>query len=305
MPELPLRFKILLYVTMVLFAALALICALGNYAPFGVAIVSYVLAAVTLAASCYYIVKDLRHGVKHIIKPGIAANPYTNKVATDDRFRVVLFAVPGATSNVIFAVFNGVIGLVGRSAWFGSLSAYYILLSVMRIGVVWQENRLRNISQKEERMEKEIIVYRRNSILFILMAVVLEGMVMLLEFSAGGKNYPGFTIYAAAAYTFYKIIKSLIKVIQEGKKKSPLIAILRKINYIDGCVSILTLQTAMFASFAQGQLEFVKIMNGITGTVVFLMVLTMGIQGILRSKKLVKNWRTGGNENGSYSSSGR
>ena len=70
-----------------------------------------------------------------------------------------------------------------------------------------------------------------------------------------------------------------------GKRKSPLLSITRRIGYIDACVSILTLQTAMFASFADGEEELIKLMNGITGTVVCVMVLGLGIQGIYSSRK--------------------
>ena len=44
----------------------------------------------------------------------------------------------------------------------------------------------------------------------------------------------------------------------------------------------------MFASFANGQEDFVKLMNGITGTVVCIMVLGMGIYGVYGSKKMIK-----------------
>lgn len=96
----------------------------------------------------------------------------------------------------------------------------------------------------------------------------------------GGKNYPGITIYAVATYTFYKIIVSTIQVIKVGKRKSPILSITRRIGYIDACVSILTLQTAMFASFANGEEEFIKLMNGITGVALCMIVLGLGIQGI-------------------------
>ena len=67
-----------------------------------------------------------------------------------------------------------------------------------------------------------------------------------------------------------------------------LLSITRRIGYIDACVSILTLQTAMFASFAEGEEAFVKLMNGITGTAVCLMVLGLGIQGVWRDMTVIK-----------------
>lgn len=288
-PSLRLRQRIFLYfVTMICIALAMLNVALVCF-PYWVGILFYVLAAITLTASSYYIVIHIRRGIREIIKPAIAANPYTNKVTTDYRWRTIWSAVPGMVSNIIFAVFNGVIGITSHSAWFGTLSAYYILLSVMRAGVVRQERKLADVREKQEHMNRELSVYRRNSILFIFMAVVLGGAVILLLNAQGGKDYPGLTIYAVATYTFYKITMSTIQMVKVGKRKSPLLSITRRIGYIDACVSILTLQTAMFASFAKGEEALVKLMNGITGTVVCLMVLGLGLQGVFCSNKKVNS----------------
>ncbi len=284
-PSLRFRYRVFLYFVTIACITLALLDVTVHCFPYIASIIFYVSAAVTLTASCYYIIIHIRQDIREIIKPAIAANPYANKVTTDYRWRTILLAVPGMVSNIIFAAFNGVIGITSHSAWFGTLSAYYILLSIMRAGIVRQERKLAVIKEKKEHMRQEQSVYRRNSVLFIFMAVVLAGAVILLLNAQGGKNYPGFTIYAVAAYTFYKIIMSTIQVVKVGKRKSPLLSITRRIGYIDACVSILTLQTAMFASFANGEEEYIKLMNGITGAALCVMVLGLGIQGICSSKR--------------------
>ncbi len=299
-PKLGLHFRLLLYFLMVLSVTLSLVSVAFECFPYIAEIIIYILAAMTLSVGSYYLILDIRYIIKKIIKPGIAANPYMNRVAGDYRLRTVLFVFPGMAGNMIFAMINGITGIVSRSAWFGSLSAYYILLSMMRLGAVWQERKISKIKQDKERIAKEIAIYRKNSVLFILMAVVLGGMVILLEASLGGKNYPGFTIYAAAFYAFYRIIMSIINMIKVNSQKSPLLMSIRKIGYIDACVSMLTLQTAMFASFADGQEGFEKLMNGVTGGVVCAMVLGLGLHGIRASKKMKTNWMTGGNCDDSY-----
>lgn len=290
-PSLRLRYRIFLYLLTIVCIVLALLNVAADCFPYVAGITFYVLAAVTLTASSYYIIVHIRQDIRETIKPAIAANPYTNKVTTDYRLRTMLFAVPGMVSSIIFAVFNGVIGITSHSAWFGTLSAYYILLSIMRGGIVRQERKLTAVKEKNEHVQRELSVYHKNSVLFIFMAVVLAGAVVLLENAQGGKNYPGFTIYAVAAYAFYKIIMSTIQVIKVEKRKSPLLSITRRIGYIDACVSILTLQTAMFASFANGEEEFEKLMNGITGAVVCVMVLGLGIWGICGSQSQKQNPR--------------
>lgn len=286
MPKLRIGYRILLYFSMILFATLSLLNVTVKCFSYIMGIAIYVLAAVTLFTGIYYLVIDFRFGIKETLKPAVISNPYVNKVASDYRLRTVLFAVPGLMSNVLFAVSNGVTGIISRSAWFGSLAAYYILLSMMRIDAVKQERLISRINGNCDRLKKEIKVYRKNSILFIFLAIVLIGMVILLENSQGGKTYPGFTIYAAAAYAFYKIIISSVNVIKVRKQNSPLLTIIRRIGYVDACVSILTLQVAMFASFGDGNEMFTKIMNGVTGGIVCVIVLATGIHGICSSKKM-------------------
>lgn len=304
-PSLRLRYRILLYLLTIVCIVLSLVNVSANCFPYMAGIVFYTLAALTLTASCYYMIVHIRQDIRETIKPAIAANPYTNKVTTDYRMRTILFAVPGMVSNIIFAAFNGMVGITSHSAWFGTLSAYYILLSIMRAGIVRQERRIAAVKEKQEHMRRELLVYRRNSVLFIFMAIVLVGAVILLLNSQGGKHYPGFTIYAVAAYAFYKIIMSTIQVIRVGKRKSPLLSITRKIGYIDACVSILTLQTAMFASFADGEEEFAKLMNGITGAVLCVMVLGLGIHGICSYNKMKRELMAGGDRDDQHTCSGR
>lgn len=291
LPILRLRYRLLLYFFMVLFSILAMIhVSLGCFS-YLMGIACYILAACTLFPGVYYLIFDIKHGIKEVIKPGISSNPYTNRVATDYRLRTILFAVPGLASNILFAIFNGITGFIGGSPWIGSLAAYYLLLSMMRIGAVKQEKKILKAEQEKERLKQEIAIYQKNSILFMFMAVVLGGMVVLLEALAGGKRYPGYTIYAAAAYTFYRIIMSTIQMVKVKKQKSPLLRILRKIGYVDACVSILMLQTAMFDSFGKEQGEFIKLMNGVTGAVVTVLVLSLGIQGIYVSRKMKIQWK--------------
>lgn len=305
-PALRLRYRLLLYAATVLFVALSLINVGMRSLPYMAGIGSYVLAAGTLAASCYYLMLDIRYGVEEKLKPGIKAHPFTNRVSVDYRYRTVVFAVPGLLLNVIFAVFNGAIGLIGSSPWFGSLSAYYLLLSVMRFGAVRYDRRAAKGEQTAELMQDGISVYRRCGILFIIMTAALAGAVILLVHAKGGKHYPGFTIFAVAAYTFYKIIIAVINMIKAGKLRSPLLMAIRDIGYVDACVSVLTLQTAMFAAFGEGQEDLSKGMNGLTGSVVCLMVLAMGVRVIRICAKMKKELTetTGGNCNDSYTCGG-
>lgn len=281
------KYKIILYVSTLILAALSLYSVIFDWFLWIVRIPIFTVAAITLFSTCYFIVIDIKYMVHHKMKPRIASNVYAKKLKEDYRLKTVVFTIPGVMSNIWFALINGVMGIVGQSPWFGSLAAYYILLSIMRIQAVGKERYIRKQNfLPKERMKREIKIYKYNSYLFILLAIVLFDMVLLLEFSIGGKTYPGFMVYIVVLFTFYKIIKSTINILKERKKKSPLMMIIRRIGHVDACVSILTLQTAMFVSFGQGQETLIKMMNGITGRCVSSLVLYMGIQGIVLSARV-------------------
>lgn len=298
-PALRLRYRLLLYLLTVIFGVLSLVQVIAEIFCFAVSIVIYVAAAVTLFVSCYYLMLDIRYGATKKVKRGIEAHAFTRRMAGDYRYRTVMFAVPGLMLNMVFALFNGVIGIYSRSAWYGTLSAYYILLSVMRFLAVRYDRRMQKEAKEGldgKRLADEIFVYHRCGILFLVMTVALAGMVILMVNEEGGKSYPGFVIYAVAAYTFYKIVLSVINLIKVRKFQSPLLMAIRDIGHIDACVSILSLQTAMFASFGEGQEFLIKLMNGATGSVVCILVLCIGIYSVHSANKMKRKYadNTGG-----------
>ncbi len=76
---------------------------------------------------------------------------------------------------------------------------------------------------------------------------------------------------------FYKLTMSIINMVKARKEKSLLLITLRNIGYSDALVSLLSLQTALFAAFGQAEDEFIPVMNALTGAAVCLMVLGLGI----------------------------
>ncbi len=186
---------------------------------------------------------------------------------------------------------DGVVGIASRSAWYGTLAAYYILLSILRFTAVREAGILSGKADGEERLPAEIRFYRWCGILFIIMTVALCGTVILILDEEGGKHYPGSLIYGAALYVFYKMIMSVVNLVKVRKHRSPLLLAIRDIGYVDACVSILSLQTAMFASFGTGEKEFSRLMNGVTGAAVCLMVLGTGIRAVWMAGKMKQKWK--------------
>lgn len=273
-PALGLGCRLLLYTAALLASAFSLVNVVCHILPSFAEGLCYGLAACILTAACCYLVRDIRCGVREKIRPGVEANPFLSRLTGDYRYRTILSAGLGLSLNLAFALFNGAVGVVSRSPWFGTLSVYYLLLGLMRFRLVRYD---RSISAHGSAGREMASVCRSCGWLFVPMALVLGGAVILLVHEEGGKSYPGFTIYAVAAYTFYKITLSVINVVKAGRMNTQLLLLIRNIGYVDACVSLLSLQSALLSEFGKGQEDFGRLMNGITGAIVCLMVLGVGI----------------------------
>lgn len=192
-----------------------------------------------------------------------------------DKILLYMTTILFAALAILNAIEGGLSSYIGITLYV--LAAYYILRSVMRFSAVQYDRSVAKQERTKEIALNEIYIYRMCGLLLIIMTMALGGTVLLMVNFKGGKSYPGFTIYAVAAYTFYKTGTAIRNVLKARKLKSPLLMAIRDIGYIDACVSILSLQTSMFSSFGQNQEELAGLMNGITGTVVCLMVLATGI----------------------------
>ena len=83
-----------------------------------------------------------------------------------------------------------------------------------------------------------------------------------------------------ATYTFYKIIMAVANMVKVRKTRSPVLIAIRNIGTADALVSMLTLQATMLASFqGNGGLDANR-MNAVTGMVVCVLILALGVSMI-------------------------
>ena len=292
LPVLRFRFRLLLYIAAIFFSGLSFF-QIGTGEIFRFAeIAIYVCAAGTVFSACFYLVPDIKAAntaVHEWMEHMADRYQRIRRFIKDYRFRTFITTSVGMLINIAFAVFNGVVGFISRSPWYLILAAYYFSLSCMRF---WTLNYGRRTSGRDVSvggLEKEIRIYKASSISLILLSIVLGGMVILTVHSVGGKHYPGTTIYIVALYTFIKVPLAVRNWLRTTKMKTPLLVTIRSIGYADACVSILSLQTAMFAAFGDMEVKNSQaLMNGITGVILCMLVLGMGIYGIHKANKVKK-----------------
>ena len=283
LPRLHYMARILIYILTLTFGILSMIATLTNAIPVVFTYAIYTAAGCLLTASIIYIVPDIRYFYKSIIKNWINGTPIAFRLTNDIRYRVLFITMFSFGANLIYAIFNGALGIIYSSWWFVTLSAYYIVLTFMRSIVLIREKRSKETNDKK----KEWATCKHCGISLIILDIALMGSVILVVVMDSAKTYPEIMIYAVAAYTFTKIGLSIFNMFRVKKIRDTSVLAVRCIGFADALMSILSLQTAMFVSFGNG--TGLKVwMNALTGAVICLMILGLGISMIVKSGKKIK-----------------
>lgn len=282
------------YICTAIFIAGAIVFSvIGTNESYGfAAYIFYGLAAVTLGYTVYTLVLFVpkwKQGVIGVLKK----NGFTEKLYEQYGFRTLIFAVFSLALSLGNAILNGTIGIVRLSLWYGALGAYYLLLSLMRGGVLLYHRKKKRYAERETETQikvRELKKYRGCGILLVLLPLALSFAIWEMTVFGKGFVHAGLMIYVAAAYTFYKVTMSIVNFFKARKGDECTVRAIRNVNLADALVSVLALQTAMFHEFSP-HADF-GMANAITGTAVCALTVTIGVFMIVNGSLKIKKMQT-------------
>ena len=283
----PKRAKILTFILTPVFAAAALCMLLVDYESGVLAVAAYTLfglAGVSLGYFVFLIIPLLPTAKRRMIE-GLEKREFTRRMLKNFGFRTLVFAAVSLGTTVLFGLFNGFMGIYHRSIWYGALAAYYIALVALRGGL---------LSYKKKTGEQEGYSYAKlyfvSGIVLLVLNIALSSAIAQMIFSDGHFSYFGWTIFAFAAYAFYKITMSVVNFFKAKKQADARVQAIRNINVADAAVSILALQTALLNTFSDGSIN-VSLMNAFTGIAVSLFSVGLGVYMIIFGKRKMKEYK--------------
>ena len=223
------------------------------------------------------------------VRRRIESHPLGARYLADVRFRTDVNLYRSIVINALYIVLKLFLGIYYSAWWFVALAVYYALLVAMRLALVARRGKEALTVGQEWRR------YRVCGIVLLLMNQALMGIVIYMVQYGRGFRYPGYLIYAMAAYSFYAVILSVVQMGKYRRHGSPLLSAAKAINFVAALVSILALETAMLARFGGDDEAFRVIMTSATGGGVCVVVIGMAIYMIIRAGKSLKQ---GGYKNG-------
>lgn len=280
--------KVLTFIVTIVSATLSLVMVGLGLENGAIAIVAYVLfgmAGVSLTYSVYLII-PLFPKMKTGIITWLESREFTRLILRNFGFRTVIFAIGSFLMSLLFSGFNAYMGIANRSIWYGALAGFYIALAFLRGGVL-AYHRSRKGKQVKNDGYLKAKVYRNSGIITLILNIALSSAIAQMIFSDAHFTYMGWTIFAYAAYAFYKITMSIIALIKAHKQTDLTVRAIRNINLVDALVSILALQTALLTMFSEGEIN-ISIFNTFTGIAVSLLSVGIGIYMIVSANKKMK-----------------
>ena len=249
----------------------------------------YVLAFYTLSVVTVFCVMVLpkQYGK---IKKKILANPLGNRYATDKVFRTKVSLNLSLSINLLYVAVNVLSWYLYKSWWFVCLAVYYVIMSAMRFLLV-RSVRVNPIGANLYGELKRSIAC---SCIMPLLNFFLTGAVLMVVYQNKGFEYHGILIYVMAMYTFYMATHAIINLVKYRRFESPVMSTAKVISMAAALVSMLNLETAMFAEFGTDMAKKDQnLMIILTGAGISITVVTLSVLLIVKATKEIRREKHG------------
>ena len=232
--------------------------------------ISYVLSAYALTITVPRCIKFIKW-----INKKLHSNKYTNRLLTDKDLKNNINLFSGTIFNMLYGLFKFIIGLIYTSLWSGATGGYYLILGIMKLSLT------KHVIKKSDD-EKQQVQYRNTGVLMFLLNAAMVVMIILMLRHNQRVEYPGFIIFAQAAYTFYILTFAIINAIKYRHNNKPLISASKAINLVGAIMSMFILQIAMVNEF--GNMNDMKILNILSGAITSLATIGVAIYMLINSR---------------------
>ncbi len=232
-----------LIILLVLFSAVSLpMVFVNDLSETVIAYILYVISFYTLTVVCILFSMVLPKRYK-AIKQKIYDIPIGNRYLTDVSFRTHISLYISLGINLLYVGMNFVSYMLYHSMWFVILAVYYATLALMRFLLLrYVRGEGIGCNRLGELMRAKLCAY-----IMLTLNFVLSGAVLMILYQDKGYNYPGFLIYVIALYTFYMTTHAIVDMLKFRKYNSPVMMTTKSIALSAALVSMLSLETAMFA----------------------------------------------------------
>ena len=245
-----------------------------------VSIVSYALSFIALVLACLRVPDAIR-----FVQRFRSGNRYYLMYRNDVQLRINLSLYGAFGFNAVYAVFQLCLGLWHHSAWFYTMSAYYLLLALMRLTLV--RHTRSHIPGEDAALEWR--KYRFCGAVLLAMNLALTVFTLYFVYRIRIFRHHEITTIAMAAYTFTALTVAIVNAVRYKRYGSPACSAAKAISLVAATVSMLTLENAMLTTFGEERSEaFRQIILGASGVAVICVVQGIALYMIVNATRKLR-----------------
>ena len=204
---------------------------------------------------------------------------------TDEDFKTIASAAGSFAVTLLFALYNGFLGIAHVSVWHGTICVYYLVLTVLRGYILVSERKRGTAGETENRRKK---AYMCASLGLLGLNLSLLAPVSLLTLQQKPVHLTLIPAVTMAAYTTVKVTVASVNLKRRKALRNQLAKLLRTVSFIDAMVSVLTLQnTLIMVSVTGGDRSMLRL-TAITSGIIMLAVLLLSIAALVNGNRSEK-----------------
>ncbi len=202
-------------------------------------------------------------------------------------FKTLASSVISFSVTVLFALYNGFLGIRLLSIWHGGICVFYLLLAAIRgiILLTEKNNKARGDKQKSECRQRTFIISAVMLLLLNLALILPISLMVMFEKPVNMGLIPAITV---ATYTTYKITMASVHIQKQRRSNhnNILIVELRTINFIDALVSILTLQnTLIMVKQTTSNGNDMLVLSAVSSAVIYAIIIFVTVRLLIKGLK--------------------
>lgn len=184
--------------------------------------------------------------------------------------------------NLLYAVFNLIMGIVYRSSWFAVMSAYYLILAVMRLFAVSFGGNLTDKLTRDRTL-------RSVGAGMLLLASVTAVMTVLAVTGAIARAKSIVLMIGVAVFTIAIAARAVINVIKALREHTVSLILLRNISLVSAVGSVLSLERSLLATFGDPTTPAAYTLEAVSGAAAAVLMLILGLSMLALTNKRVQD----------------
>lgn len=211
-------------------------------------------------------------------------NNYKN-LNTEDK--TMLFLIFTTIGNILLSIVKFILSIVLPSLWFFVNALFMVVLSFVRFWSIRDYGKSRN---KDKKIKQEIGYrnYLKNGILLIILGIMYFFVNVYIYFKGTNTTMHEYLTYLVALDAFWSIGYSIYGMAKYKRNSSPILKAVKLTNFANALTSIMLTQIVLLDTYANSQTYNSNIMNGITGIVVSISIMIIGLYMIIGINKIKK-----------------